>query len=134
MRAMFCWLTVCCLAVATAHGEIRVEFAMDHDPEVSAPEPIMIFPENVLSLWLNALARPEAEMQRMAAETIIEAHAFAEQYHRDALPAGQLTGWGDSAAPTRATGLSRWIYWASDSANIAMPFPSLPSKSPTTHF
>ncbi len=76
MRAMVCWLTVCCLAVATANGEIRVEFAMDRDPETIAPKAIMIFPENVLSLWLNALARPEAEMQRMAAETIAEAHAF----------------------------------------------------------
>ena len=76
MRAMICWLTVCCMTVATAHGEIRVEFAMDHDPEVTAPEPVMIFPENVLPLWLNALARPEAEMQRMAAETIADSHAF----------------------------------------------------------
>lgn len=87
MRAMFCWLTVCCLAVATAYGEIRVEFAMDHDPEVTAPDPIMIFPENVLPLWLNALARPEAEMQRMAAETIVEAHAFDLPDIQTAIPA-----------------------------------------------
>lgn len=76
MRAMICWLMVCCLSVGKAHGEIRVEFAMDRDPDVRAPDPIMIFPENVLPLWLNALARPEAEMQRMAAETIAEVHAL----------------------------------------------------------
>lgn len=86
MRAMICWLTVCCLAVTTAHGEIHVEFAMDRDPDVTAPEPIMIFPENVLPLWLNALARPEAEMQRMAAETIAEVHAFDLPNIQTAMP------------------------------------------------
>lgn len=76
MRAMFCWLAMFCLTVATAHAEIRIEFAMDHDPDVTPPEPIQRFPENLLSLWLKALARPEAEMQRMAAESIAQAHAF----------------------------------------------------------
>lgn len=76
MRAMFCWLVVFCMFVATARAEIRVEFAMDHDPDVTPPKPVTIFPKNLLSLWLQALARPEAEMQRMAAESIVQAHAF----------------------------------------------------------
>ncbi len=76
MRAMFCWLAVFCMTVATARAEIRVEFVMDLDPDVTPPEPVMNFPENLLSLWLKALTRPEAEMQRMAAESITQAHAL----------------------------------------------------------
>lgn len=76
MRSMICWLAMFGMTVATAHAEIRVEFAMDHDPDVTPPNLVTIFPENILSLWLTALARPEAEMQRMAAESIAQAHAF----------------------------------------------------------
>lgn len=76
MRAMFFWLAVFCMFVASAHAEIRVEFAMDHDPDATPPKSVTNFPENLLSLWLKALARPEAEMQRMAAESIAQAQAF----------------------------------------------------------
>lgn len=76
MRAMWCWLVMFCMTVATARAEIRVEFAMEHDPDVTPPKSLRKFPENILSLWLEALARPEAEMQRMAAESIAQAHSF----------------------------------------------------------
>ena len=76
MRAMFCWLVACCMTVASAHAEIRIDLAMERDPDVTPPKMVMVFPENLLSLWLKALARPEAEMQRMAAESISHAHAF----------------------------------------------------------
>lgn len=87
MRAMFCWLAMFCLTVATARAEIRVEFAMDHDPDVTPPESVMVFAENLLSLWLKALARPEAEMQRMAAESIAQAHPFNLANIQNAKPA-----------------------------------------------
>lgn len=74
MRAAFLGLAVFCLAVASACAEIRVEFAMDDKPNVEPPESVQIFSERILSLWLEALARPEAEMQRMAAESIAQAH------------------------------------------------------------
>lgn len=64
------WLT----AGAVARAEIRTEFAMDSDPKLKAPEPIVVFPVKHRPLWLKALARPEADMQRRAAEAIAEAH------------------------------------------------------------
>lgn len=76
MRAMMCWLMVLGVSVATARGEIRVEFVMHRDPEVPSPPVVEVFPENLLSLWLEALARPDADLQRMAAEAIVQAHAL----------------------------------------------------------
>lgn len=87
MRAMLCWLTLVCLTASPVRGEIRVEFVMDRDPDVTPPEPILVFPKNVLPLWLKALARPEAEMQRMAAESIAQAHAYKLANIHEATPA-----------------------------------------------
>lgn len=61
-------------AGAVARAEIRTDFAMDSDPEIKAPEPIVGFPVKHRPLWLKALARPEADLQRQAAEAIAEAH------------------------------------------------------------
>lgn len=54
--------------------EIRPEFAMDSDPDLIIPDPIKQFSKKYKPLWLSALARPEADLQRLAAETIAEAH------------------------------------------------------------
>ena len=59
---------------AVARAEIRAGFAMDSDPELIAPDPIVLFPVKHRPLWIKALARPEADMQRQAAEAIAEAH------------------------------------------------------------
>lgn len=87
MRAMMCWLTVLSVAVATARGEIRVEFVMHRDPDVISPPEVTVFPENLLSLWLQALARPNADMQRMAAESVVQAHALKMPKIEEATPA-----------------------------------------------
>ena len=64
------------MTVASARAEIRIDLAMEHDPDVTPPKTVMVFAEKLLPLWLQALARPEAEMQRMAAESISQAHRF----------------------------------------------------------
>lgn len=75
MRAMLCWLTVVCMAATAIRAEeIRIDFMMEKDPEANPLPTVMVFSPKALPLWLEALARPEAEMQRMAAETIAEAH------------------------------------------------------------
>ena len=77
MRAMLCWLTAFCLTVTAVRAEeIRIEFVMERDPQIAQQATVMVFSPKALPLWLEALARPEAEMQRMAAETIAETHAF----------------------------------------------------------
>ncbi len=64
------WLT----AGTIARGEIQTNFAMDSDPLLETPEQIVVFPVNHVPLWLKALARPEADLQRRAANAIAEAH------------------------------------------------------------
>lgn len=76
MRAMLCCLVAFCMTVAAARAEIRIDLAAEHDPDVTPPKTERVFAENLLTLWLQALARPDAEMQRMAAESIARAHAM----------------------------------------------------------
>lgn len=87
MRAILCCLTLLCLTGSPVRGEIRVEFVMDRDPDVTPPEPMLVFPKNLLSLWLTALARPEAEMQRLASESVAQAHAYKLANIHEATPA-----------------------------------------------
>ena len=87
MRAMFCCLVLIGIAVSPACGEIRVDFVMDRDPDLTPPEPVKVFSEKLLPLWLKALARPEAEMQRMAAQSIAQAHALKLPRVHEAQPA-----------------------------------------------
>ncbi len=77
------WLT----AGAVAHAEIRADFAMDSDPELIAPAPIVLLPVKQRPLWLKALARPETDMQRQAAEAIAEAHLLGTPGLDEAKPA-----------------------------------------------
>ncbi|HTI49948.1 MAG TPA: HEAT repeat domain-containing protein [Planctomycetaceae bacterium] len=61
---------------SAAADAIRADFLMDADPLLELPEPVPVFPKRCKALWLEALARPEADMQRLAAETIAQAHAL----------------------------------------------------------
>ena len=74
MRPTVLLMTLLLTAGAVARAEIRTEFAMDSDPILKAPEPIVVFPVKHRPLWLKALARPEIDLQRRAAEAIAEAH------------------------------------------------------------
>lgn len=77
MRAMLFWLTFFCVTATVIRAEeIRIDFVMERDPEANPLPTVMVFSPKALPLWLEALARPEAEMQRMAAETITEAHTL----------------------------------------------------------
>ncbi len=74
--AVYLWLTLGLSLTACAAGEIRPDFAMESDPELKIPEPVIGFQKKSKPLWLAALARPEADLQRLAAETIAQAHLF----------------------------------------------------------
>ncbi len=60
----------------TVLAGIDPDFLMDSEPELSVPAPVEDFNPAMASLWMEALKRPEADMQRMAAETIARAHQF----------------------------------------------------------
>lgn len=55
---------------------IEPEFRMDSDPDLNYPEPVEDFDPAMAALWLQALNRPETDLQRMAAETIARGHQF----------------------------------------------------------
>ncbi len=69
------WLSVfvCCTA-QTIFAGIEPDFLMDSDPQLNVPAPVSNFNPELKKLWMAALERPEADMQRMAAETIARAH------------------------------------------------------------
>lgn len=59
-----------------ATAEIRTDFAADSDPKLIVPNPVKRFSKKFKPLWLEALARPESDLQRLAAETIAQAHVI----------------------------------------------------------
>ncbi|MBI3860488.1 MAG: HEAT repeat domain-containing protein [Planctomycetia bacterium] len=77
-------------SVASARGEIRTDFEFEQDPEIHVPDVIKVFSKRFKPLWLEALARPEVDMQRMAADAIDRAHAAGCPNLEDA--ASALTG------------------------------------------
>ncbi len=72
-RSVFAIVCLCAMTRA-AVAEIQTDFLMDSDPQYPASEPIKDFDPRLTELWLQALDRPEIDMQRMAAETIARAH------------------------------------------------------------
>lgn len=87
MRSILVLLFVgLCNLEAVQAGEIRASFAMDADPEFHVPEPVKFVTPVFKPLWLQALARPEADLQRMTAETIAQAHEFGFEGMAEARP------------------------------------------------
>lgn len=65
---------------------IEPVFVMDADPGLNYPEPVEDFDPEMARLWLQALNRPEADLQRMAAETIARAHRYGVPELSQAVP------------------------------------------------
>jgi HEAT repeat protein len=57
-----------------AEAEIRTEFLMDGDPALDIKPAVKVFTPKLAELWLQGLARPEAEMQRNVADAIARGH------------------------------------------------------------
>lgn len=75
-----------CGAVAGFAAEARVDFLTDSDPEIRVPEPVPYVHPEMKTLWLTALQRPEADMQRMAAESIARAKQIGILELTEAVP------------------------------------------------
>ena len=63
-------------AGAKAENEIVTDFLMGTDPDFSDPPLVKDFKLDFKTLWLQALQRPEVDYQRMAAETVAQAHLY----------------------------------------------------------
>jgi hypothetical protein len=68
------FLIALALPSTPAWAEIQASFLMEHDPEIIAVPPVVRFSPRLKAVWLEALNRPEAEMQRQAAGAIARAH------------------------------------------------------------
>ncbi|MSR58374.1 MAG: phycocyanin alpha phycocyanobilin lyase [Planctomycetaceae bacterium] len=75
MRGVASSLVALWLGMAVASGgEIQPDFLMDAELDVSIPKPIQGLSKSTTALWIEALSRPEADLQRVAAETIAQGH------------------------------------------------------------
>jgi HEAT repeat protein len=88
LTAVPLWLVIatCPCSMQPVHAEIRPDFLMLHDPEVSVPAPVKMYSPKLKALWLAALDRPEHAMQRQAAETIAKAHLIGVPELHEAIP------------------------------------------------
>src|SRR6478736_6412483 len=73
------WLILACTladapAAPAALAPITADYAMDSDPVLPAQTIKKAYSAKYLPLWLQALDRPEADFQRLAAETVAQAH------------------------------------------------------------
>lgn len=80
-RIIVVWLSACLLASLSARlpvcrGDFDevIDSPMYKDPHLPTPTVVFVVPEKTRNLWIKALGRPEADMQRMAADAIALAH------------------------------------------------------------
>jgi HEAT repeat protein len=92
---------------------------MDSDPVLIAPDPVILLPVKQRPIWLKALARPEIDMQRQAAEAIAEAHLLGTPGLGEAKPAlvQILTAEGSHPTARRAAAQALIVLDARDSAD-----------------
>ncbi len=53
----------------------RIDWLMFLDPAFEHPEPVVVISNAPKSLWMQAIARPDAQLQRVAIDTLAIAHA-----------------------------------------------------------
>ncbi len=74
------------IVMASAQAAIEPDFLMDSDPTLREPDPVKKFTRDFKGIWIQALERPETDMQRMAAETISRAHQYGVPGLIEAVP------------------------------------------------
>jgi HEAT repeat protein len=69
-------LAICAAAglAPVAAQDIPIEFRMMSDPGFDVPPEMIVLPEGAIELWKRTLARPEPDLVKAAAESIIAAH------------------------------------------------------------
>ena len=96
----FVWLAACLgWAASVVSAGIEPDFLMDSDPELRIPQPVKDFNPELAILWIEALKRPEIDMQRMAAETIARAHQYGIPDLAKAVPRLEEIVVADSSHP-----------------------------------
>ena len=102
MQRLLCLLLLVASLVVpkSVRAEIRPEFIFDKDPEIRVPAPTKVWSPRFKQLWLEALSRPEQDMQRMAADTISKAHQVGVPGMEEAVPVLTKLVTADGSHPT----------------------------------
>lgn len=85
-RFSYRWIAFCLISLAAnwcarpaVADEIQIDFLVNREPEVT-PQPIKwVLHPNLTPLWKQALARPESELKRQAAEAIATAYRLGHE-------------------------------------------------------
>ena len=94
-------LAVCLTSMAsmTCAQDIPHIFLMDREPAERPLPTIWIIHRDLIPLWRNALLQPESELQRQAAEALVEAHQLGHEGMSAATPELLQVLTSDSAHP-----------------------------------
>ena len=107
-RSVCLLILVASLIVPRAlRAEIRPDFLMDTDPELHLPEQLKVWSPRFKLLWLEALSRPEQDMQRMAADTIAKAQEVGLPGLEEAIPVLTKLLTADHSHPTTRLAATR---------------------------
>lgn len=100
MTHFTCCVTILILSLtAGAQAQIQPEFLMDSDPHLEVPAPTKNFGQRLGPLWMQALARPEQDLQRKAAETIAQAHRVGMPGLIEAVPRLKIVLLAEASLP-----------------------------------
>ena len=81
------WIVPVLCGACGVSAAIEPDFLMDSDPKLHVPQPVANFNPALKTLWIEALERPEIDLQRMAAETIARGHEYGIPDLIEAVPA-----------------------------------------------
>ncbi|MBX3444780.1 MAG: phycocyanin alpha phycocyanobilin lyase [Planctomyces sp.] len=115
MHASLLRLIVCLAglgAPALVRAEITLDYVMFADPELEPPQSPQLLDDRLTPLWRQALARPEGDLRRLAAEAVSTAHQRGFTVAAEARPE-LLAVLGDQATPDE-------VRWAAARALIVL--------------
>lgn len=72
-------LLAICRPTLAGGEQLRIDSPMFEEPHLEISEHVLVFSPGLKDLWLQALERPEADLQRQAADAIALAHGYGMQ-------------------------------------------------------
>ena len=87
VRPLLCSGLILLASAASLRAEIRADFESDRDPAIAVPAPIQGHTKRLKTLWLQALGRPEGDLQRMAADAFARGHTAGIPDLDESIPA-----------------------------------------------
>ena len=78
--------TLGALALPALAAERVIDSAMDNDPKLPVAKTVLTWDPRLKPLWLKALAQPEADLQRQAADAFARAHRLGLKKLQDVAP------------------------------------------------